>query len=126
MHILHEVSGIETADRVVNWLKKESVTSITDLLLMGSGGLEATGWPLEEVERRAFECLCLWWGTNTASGNAQDLNLFMELTRDEFQRFVVQTQLDSARKKIKEGSAATSTPQISVPQRHDCWHAGWT
>ena len=50
MHALQEVLGVKITDQVVDWLKKESVTSVTCLLLMGSGGLEATGWPLKEVE----------------------------------------------------------------------------
>ena len=41
-HALQEALGIKTVDQVLNWLKKESVTSIADLLLMGNEGLEAT------------------------------------------------------------------------------------
>ena len=60
-HALQEASGIKISGQVLNWLKKESITSIANLLLVGPGGLAATGWPLKEVERRALGFLCLWW-----------------------------------------------------------------
>ena len=84
MHVLQEALGIEIADQVLDWLKKESVTSVTNSLLVGSEGLAATGWPLKEVEKRAFEFLCLWWGTDTANNSVGDLDSFVRLTRDEF------------------------------------------
>ena len=42
--------GVKISGQVLNWLKKESITSIANLLLVGPGRMAATGWPLEEVE----------------------------------------------------------------------------
>ena len=112
-HVLQEVSGIKLAGQVMHWLKKESITSVADLLIVGPDGLPATGWNLEEVEQRALGFLHLWWGGNAASDRGGDLDLFMNLTRDEFRRCVVQAHMESARSQIKEGTAAMSVTQES-------------
>ena len=43
MHVLQEALGIEIVDQVLDWLKKESVTSIADSLPMGSNWMATQG-----------------------------------------------------------------------------------
>ena len=75
--------------------------------------MAAAGWPLTLCEKRAFECLVLWWGDHGTFDETEDLKLFVDLTRDEFWRCVVQTQLDEACKKIKAGATSVS-PSITT------------
>ena len=112
-HVPQEASGIKISGQVLHWLKKESITSIANLLLVGPDGLAATGWNLKEVERRALGFLCLWWGDNTANDMEGDLDPFMRLARAEFRHCIVQTQMESSRSQIKEGSAVMSATQES-------------
>ena len=108
VHVMQEVSRIEIAEPVEHWLKKESIQSVTDLLMMTEDDMAAAGWLLTLREKRAFEHLFLWWGDHGASDETEDLKTFMDLTRDEFRHCIVQTQLDDTRKKIKAGALATS------------------
>ena len=89
------------------------ITSVTDLLIMGPDGLPATGWNLKEVEQRALGFLCHWWGGNAASDKGGDLDLFSNLTRDDFRSHVIKAHMESARSQIKEGIVAMTATHES-------------
>ena len=76
--------------------------------------MEATGWSLTLREQHAFEHLHLWWGHCGVPDEQGNLEVFVDLMRDKFHKFIVQTQVDEVHKNIKEGKAATvALPSIA-------------